>query len=237
MRNKTFKRVMAYIYMPLLFIIAGYLLMYFIFAPILSQIPINLFIADNTDNDSGNINSIFEGPDESLIIVDDPEDTEDPEDPDVPKKTYIKESDVVIPGYETHYAIIEISNVGLKDDLYYGDSSAVLKKGAGQFMGSFIPGYGRPLLIGGHNNGEFNKLKNVKAGDIIKITTNYGIYEYEIKETKILKATDKSAYDLAKREEECILYTCYPFDMLGLTENRFFVYADKVSGPDIILNG
>ena len=90
MRNKTFKRVMAYIYMPLLFIIAGYLLMYFIFAPILSQIPINLFIADNTDNDSGNINSIFEGPDESLIIVDDPEDTEDPEDPDVPKKTYIK---------------------------------------------------------------------------------------------------------------------------------------------------
>lgn len=28
-----------------------------------------------------------------------------------------------------------------------------------------------------------------------------------------------------------ILYTCYPFDALGFTPNRYFVYAKYVSGP------
>jgi sortase A len=29
------------------------------------------------------------------------------------------------------------------------------------------------------------------------------------------------------------MYTCYPFDELGLTDQRFFVYAKYVSGPQI----
>ena len=31
--------------------------------------------------------------------------------------------------------------------------------------------------------------------------------------------------------ENLILYTCYPFDALGFTPNRYFVYAKYVSGP------
>ncbi|MDF2568387.1 MAG: hypothetical protein K0R90_1843, partial [Oscillospiraceae bacterium] len=42
------------------------------------------------------------------------------------------------------------------------------------------------------------------------------------------------AYDLSQKKEQLILYTCYPFNTLGLTSKRFFVYADKISGPQIV---
>ena len=41
---------------------------------------------------------------------------------------------------------------------------------------------------------------------------------------------DVTAYDLAADQESLILYTCYPFDEIGLTSQRFFVYADYTSG-------
>lgn len=47
------------------------------------------------------------------------------------------------------------------------------------------------------------------------------------------KATDRTAYDLSADYENLIMYTCYPFDALGLTPQRYFVYAKLVSGTPI----
>ncbi|MDD2362163.1 MAG: class D sortase [Oscillospiraceae bacterium] len=212
------KRAMAYIIMPLLFSTIGYTVLYFAFAPVLRPVvsSLNLIISDNKPGYSSRIESIFKennSGDQSITTVD--------------------EKLVEMPTYGTHYARLEIEAAEIVTDLYFGDSSAVLKKGVGQYFGSTIPGYGRPLLIGGHSNGQFNKLQYVKAGNIVTITTNYGIYEYEVTETKILYAFDKSAYNLSQQKEQLILYTCYPFNTLGLTSKRFFVYGDKISGPVI----
>jgi sortase A len=133
------------------------------------------------------------------------------------------------------YARMSISSVAMEADIYFDDSKEALSRGGvGQYYGSRIPGYGTPILICGHNNGKFNALRHVKVGDIVTITTNYGIYEYKIRETAIKKSWDETAVNLKKEEEELILYTCYPFTALGLTHDRFFVYADKVSGPVVL---
>ena len=42
--------------------------------------------------------------------------------------------------------------------------------------------------------------------------------------------------DFTRTDENLILYTCYPFDALGFTPNRFFVYAKYVSGPVLDAN-
>ncbi len=143
-------------------------------------------------------------------------------------------SQVTMPDYETVYATLEIENIQLESDLYFGDSDRALKKGAAQFPGSFMPGFGKPILIAGHNNMHFNALKNINLHDTVKITTNYGEFVYEVTDLAIKKATDQTAYDLEQDKEQLILYTCYPFDRLGITADRFFVYADKVSGPRVI---
>ncbi|MGN1129735.1 MAG: class D sortase, partial [Ruminococcus sp.] len=118
--------------------------------------------------------------------------------------------------------------------LFFGDGSIPLSNGVGVYAGSFIPGYGKTVLVAGHNNTYFNGLKNVEKGDIVNINTSYGNYQYKVTETKVVGKYDKSAYDLSADEENLIMYTCYPFDELGLTELRYFVYAEKVSGPEIV---
>ena len=140
-----------------------------------------------------------------------------------------------MPSYGDLFGKITIDSVNKTINLYYGDGNDQLRKGAGLFNGSFLPGFNRTSLIAGHSLPYFECLGDVNVGEIIKISTHYGDFEYKITDTKIGKATDESNYDLAQSEkEQLILYTCYPFELIGYKADRLFVYADKISGPTIL---
>ena len=89
----------------------------------------------------------------------------------------------------------------------------------------------RTILLAGHNNTFFNDLQHAEAGATVTITTHYGVYTYEVTEMKVMDYQDETSYDFSRTDENLILYTCYPFDALGFTPNRYFVYAKYVSGP------
>ena len=146
----------------------------------------------------------------------------------------VNAEDVEFPGLNKQFGHLSIDGTTVDTKLFYGDGTVPLRNGVGIYGGSFIPGYGKTILVAGHNNTYFNGLKTVKKGDVIKIETSYGNYEYKITDKAIRDADDKSAYDLSADYENLILYTCYPFDSLGLTNDRFFVYAEKVKGPEIV---
>ncbi len=146
--------------------------------------------------------------------------------------TYILSEYVSYPSYNEHYAMIDI--YGRKVKVFFSDGNSALNKGAGQSMGSMPPGFGRPILLGGHNNSYFKNLKKYVVGDIITITTNYGVYYYRVYETKIASRDDRAAQHLDNQKEELILYTCYPFTTLRLTKRRYFVYAEKIAGPTVV---
>lgn len=59
----------------------------------------------------------------------------------------LRNEDVPSPYVGTHNGKIEIKSVDLSVRLYWGDSDAILDKGAGQYIGSSLPGYRKPLLI------------------------------------------------------------------------------------------
>lgn len=141
--------------------------------------------------------------------------------------------DIEFPKYGNLFGKIIIEDCGIESDLFYGDSEVSLRNGIGTYNGSFIPGYGRTILLAGHNNTYFNGLKNVKKGQEVIIKTSYGNYKYKITGTAVKKAKDRKAFDLSAEYENLVMYTCYPFDEIGLTEYRFFVYGDYVSGPII----
>lgn len=146
--------------------------------------------------------------------------------------TYILSKDVTYPKYNQHYAVVDI--YGREVKVYFGDDGKVLQKGAGQSMGSMPPGFGRPILLGGHNNSYFKKLKNFIIGDVITVKTNYGVYYYQVTETKIANRDDYGATHLDLKREQLVLYTCYPFTTLRLTKYRYFVYAEKIAGPTVV---
>ena len=140
---------------------------------------------------------------------------------------------VEYPAYGVCFGQLSVKDCGVDCPLFMGDGDIALSNGAGVYYGSFIPGYGRTTLIAGHNNTFFNGLKNAKSGQEITIKTGYGIYRYKIKETAAKDESDAGAYDLSADKENLVLYTCYPFDEVGLTDKRFFVYADLVDGIPI----
>ncbi len=149
--------------------------------------------------------------------------------------TFIDGNDIVFPKRGALYAKLSLPSVGMETDVYFDDSDAALNRGGvGQSYSSKIPGYGKPILISGHNNGKFNALQHLKVGDTVVITTNYGIFEYRVRECVVKDRSDPTAANLQQEKEELILYTCYPFSMLGLTRQRYFVYADKISGPVVL---
>lgn len=128
-----------------------------------------------------------------------------------------------------------IDSASINAPLYYDDTERELLLGLGTSKVAYIPGSNKTVLIGGHNNTYFNNLGKATIGENILINTNYGKYVYKVTASKVARFDDTTAYDLNANKENLILYTCYPFDTLGLTPERYFVYAEYISGPKLDL--
>ncbi|MEG0457697.1 MAG: class D sortase, partial [Oscillospiraceae bacterium] len=138
--------------------------------------------------------------------------------------TPVAKEKIVVPSVGDSFATIKIPSIEVENTVYYGDDNQLLRKGIGCYTGGYIFGQGRTILLGGHNHTHLKNIKNIAVGAKVNVTTNYGEYVYEVIETKIAKDSDKSAYDLKRKEENLIIYTCYPFNSYGYTPQRFFVY-------------
>ena len=208
----------GFILFPLAFFLVGYILIFAVlFSTVSHYVGLLSFVFDTStpsfDTDGENHLDFSSKPDENDGTV------------ALSEINYPKEGDL--------YAKITIPSADIDCNLYYGDGKAQLKKGAGTYMGAFIPGYDRTTLIAGHNHTYFTTLHKIEEGDSIFIETSYGKYEYRVSGIKIADHDDETAYDLLKREENIILYTCYPFVLQGYYQERYFVYGEYVSGPMI----
>lgn len=205
------------ILLPLLFSLLGYGILYLALKPIITPVIAigSLIISDPNANPQLINSGTFE-------------------DKDIFEGQTVPLSEVVIPTIGTHYAQLRIESIDLDVKLYWGDTDELLDKGAGQYTGSFMPGFRKPILIAGHNLTHFNSFQYLEVGSTVEIQTNYGLYVYEITELSIHRYDEDEAFPLDGEEELLMLYTCYPFHILATRkDDRFVVYAKRISGPDI----
>lgn len=215
--NHKEKKIMALITTPFSFLIIGYVFLYFFCQPVIR--PLTSIYSLIASNSAPNFNDTFRVLyDESKALHGD--------------VVYINEVDW--PHVGDQYGEVIIDRIGLNVKLFYGDTLGILDYGAGTFTGAFLPGFDRTVLIPGHTIPFFKALGEVTVGDIVRIPTHYGEYTYKVTNTQVGNYQDESMYDLAQDEkEQLILYTCYPLDGIGFKTERLFIYADKVSGPEI----
>ena len=129
----------------------------------------------------------------------------------------------------SQYGSIYCDRIGLSVPLYYGNDEYSLLMGAGQSRQSQLPGFGGQIIVSGHDTTFFAPLEYLVKGDIVKIMTDYGSYEYELVDILITEASDTTAYDLNLDREQLILYTCYPFGkLIGDRDTRIFFYCDPI---------
>lgn len=207
------------IVIPILFLLCGYSLVYIVGRPVIhfTSSSLQLFLLSELPK--------FEKNEQTL--------------PELDRQTIetneqtIFSSQIVYPRAGYRYGRIVADSVSLDVPLYYGDSAEILRQGAGQYMGSVYPGELGTTLVAGHNADEFGKLIAIKKSDVIQIIASYGDYSYQIYKIAVL---DKNAEEIKllltqKEQPKLILYTCYPIDSIGLTDQRLFVFAYLIKGP------
>ena len=153
-----------------------------------------------------------------------------------PEQETIPLSSITYPSKGDRYGRITIAGTTVDAPVYYGDTNSILNRGVGTYVdssGAGIPGESKTILMAGHNNTFFNDLQSVEVGDVVTIETHYGTYTYTVERCEVRDYQDTTTYDFTRTDENLILYTCYPFDALGFTPNRYFVYASYTSGPEL----
>lgn len=138
---------------------------------------------------------------------------------------------IELPSYGKRFGTIEISSINLSLPLYHGDNLKILRLGIGHYAGSYFPGENGSIILAGHNNkGVFNKLDELKVGDIVVIKANYGTFTYKVSDSKVVKETDMSAFPIQNDKELLIMYTCWPINrsVVGRKTERLVVYAEKI---------
>lgn len=133
------------------------------------------------------------------------------------------------PTYGTKYASLKIESIDVDLPIYFGESYSILKNGIGHDSSSYFPGEGGSIVYMGHNYKTFlRRLPETTIGDIIKIETEYGDFEYKIYNTKIVNETDVSEVPIQDKEEILMIYTCYPVNNVGYAYQRYVVYAKPI---------
>lgn len=131
------------------------------------------------------------------------------------------------PEYGTQYATIEIPKIDVNLPVYFGDTLDVLKKGVGHSSGSYFPGEGGSIIYMGHNSKKiFRRFSELEVNDEITIKTNYGEYKYKIYYMQIIKETELEKMPIQREKEILMVFTCYPFNNIGYTTERYVVYAE-----------
>ena len=131
------------------------------------------------------------------------------------------------PEYGTQYATIEIPRIDVNLPVYYGDTLQILKNGVGHSSGSYFPGEGGSIVYMGHNSKKvFRRFSELEIGDQIKVTTNYGEFNYKIYDMQLVKETETDKLPIQKEKEILMVYTCYPFNNIGYATQRYVVYAE-----------
>ncbi|WML46801.1 class D sortase [Neobacillus sp. PS3-34] len=137
-----------------------------------------------------------------------------------------------LPEPGTKIGSLKFSSLGLNVPVVQGTHADELKKGAGHFAGSALPGQGGNVILSGHRDTVFVKLKNLKKGDPVTFTTPYGDFVYETTGFKIVHSDDMTVA-VPSDHETLTLTTCYPFNFIGNAPDRFIVYTKLVSQPTI----
>ena len=217
-KNQKKGKLLAYIFTPIAFALIWFIIIILLCNTVFSRALAygSMVLLDRPPNFSDPVDTLFvPATDESL--------------------TALKLDQIEYPQYGSVMGQIEIESIGVATKMMYGDNNKLLKKGAGMYIGSRIPGYGGTCLVSGHNTYPFKNLKNIQIGDIIKVTTTYGVYQYEVYKTDVRPDSDKTAYDLNTDEQLLVLYTCFWVNTpIGNVKERFFAYSRMVSGPVLI---
>jgi sortase A len=122
---------------------------------------------------------------------------------------------------------LELVRVGLSGVVVEGDSDAVLDRAIGHLPDTPLPWEPGNSALAAHRDTLFRPLKDVRMGDVLRLKTPYGDFDYRVRELLIVKPTDVWVIDPTPGSM-LTLISCYPFQYIGHAPERFIVRAERI---------
>ncbi|GIM30250.1 sortase [Clostridium polyendosporum] len=132
--------------------------------------------------------------------------------------------ELIIESASIHYPVIQ------------GDRDVDLLNGIAHSDSSRFPGENGNVVLAGHSETVFKNLGKVKKDDSIIFNTSYGKYVYKVSEIKIVEANDRTV-TIPSDKEKLTIYTCYPFNTIGIPPQRYIVIGELIEGAMLLREG
>ena len=143
------------------------------------------------------------------------------------EKQVVDYESALLADYPPPLAVLTIESLGMEVPVYNGTEERVLDRGAGRILGTARPGAAGTLGISAHRDSFFRGLKDIGAGDEIRLQTVQGVDRYTVSAIDIVTKSDVSV--LAQTGGKVlVLVTCYPFYHEGPAPQRYIVTATPV---------
>ncbi len=124
---------------------------------------------------------------------------------------------------------VEIPKLHFSAVVFQGTSDGILAQGVGHLDASAFPGQTGNVVLAAHRDTFFRSLRNIRIGDLVQLTTPYGVRTYAVDSTEVVKPTEVGVV-ASTATPTLTLITCYPFYYVGHAPKRFIVRASPVSG-------
>lgn len=221
MSSHRSKKLLAYFVVPVVFCLLGYFLLWVALLPVWSMAStyFSFLVSDHAPNFNTELTQLY---DPNAIKSD---------------ADVIPGSEVEFPLSGSQYGQITCDAIGLDAPVYWYDTEDILAYGVGQSLVSLLPGFGRVIILSGHNTTFFACLQDAAVGNVINFHTNYCDYQYTVTNVQVYNETELETLLLQKakdQREELIMYTCYPFHAItGRKTDRLVVFANRTAGKDV----
>jgi sortase A len=120
-----------------------------------------------------------------------------------------------------------IPKLGASLPIFHGTDEEELEKGVGHFPKSVLPGENDNSVLSGHRDTVFRKLGEVGKGDTLIVKTTAGTFTYKVKNVRIVDKDDRTVI-VPKPRATLTVSTCYPFDFIGSSPQRFILVAELI---------
>jgi sortase A len=130
---------------------------------------------------------------------------------------------------------LEITRLGLSGVVVEGDSDAVLDRAIGHLPDTPLPWKDGNSALAAHRDTVFRPLRDVRLGDVLRLKTPHGDFDYRVSETLIVKPDEVWVLDPTP-VTTLTLISCWPFNYIGNAPERFIVRAERIPTVKVAAN-
>lgn len=133
--------------------------------------------------------------------------------------------DDFLPNTGDKVGILHIPKLESDLPIIEGTHEDELREGVGHYKGTAYPLQDDQIVLSGHRDTVFRRMGELELGDIMTVQLPYGEFSYEIVETKIVDADDRTIIVPTSPDEVLTVTTCYPFNFVGYAPDRYIITA------------